>query len=105
ITADNTSNNDTACSTIEAILHRQHIYSFDTVQHCLPCLAHVVNLGIIAVMSTITRIANVETSTAIWEFDPADPSNWVLGNSLDVVAAVPTIAIKVHYLLYIRYCN
>ncbi|KAG2356940.1 hypothetical protein BDR07DRAFT_1380476 [Suillus spraguei] len=45
-------------------------------------------------MSTITHIANVETSTAIWEFDPTDSSNRVLGNSLDVVAAVRTIAIK-----------
>ncbi|KAG2352928.1 hypothetical protein BDR07DRAFT_1497387 [Suillus spraguei] len=46
-------------------------------------------------MSTITHIANVETSTAIWEFDPTDSSNRVLGNSLDVVAAVCTIAIKI----------
>lgn len=105
VTADNTSNNDTTCSTIETIFHHRKIYSFDLVQHHLPCLAHVVNLGIIAVMSMITRIANVETSTAIWEFDPTDPSNRVLGNSLDVVAAVRTIAIKVHSLLYICYRN
>jgi hypothetical protein len=105
ITADNTSNNDTTCATIETILHRRKIYSFDPVQHRLPCLAHVVNLGVVAVMSMITRIANVETSTAIWEFDPTDPNNRVLGNSLDVVAAVRTIAIKVRSLLYICYCK
>ncbi|KAG2353011.1 hypothetical protein BDR07DRAFT_1383649 [Suillus spraguei] len=35
--------------------------------HCQPChhCSHV----------TITHIANVETSTAIWEFDPTDSSN------------------------------
>lgn len=100
VTADNTSNNDTACATIESVLHRQHIYSFDTHQHRLPCLAHVINLSVVAVMSVITRIANVETATAIWEFDPDDPNNRVLGNSLDVVAAVRTIAIKVCFLWY-----
>ncbi|KAG0696745.1 hypothetical protein DFH29DRAFT_1004341 [Suillus ampliporus] len=46
-------------------------------------------------MSVITRIANVETSTAIWEFNLNDRNNCVLGNSLDVVAAVRTIAIKI----------
>jgi hypothetical protein len=50
-------------------------------------------------MSVITRIANVETTTAIWEFDPSLPNNRVLGDSLDVVAAIRTLAIKVcsHY--------
>lgn len=95
VTADNTSNNDTACAKIESIFHRRRIYSFNTLQHRLPCLAHVVNLGVVAIMSVITRIANVETTTAIWEFDPNDHNNHVLGNSLDVVAAVRTIAIKV----------
>ncbi|KAG1749056.1 uncharacterized protein EDB91DRAFT_1032953, partial [Suillus paluster] len=67
---DNTSNNDTACDTIETILHRRHIYSFDTTQHRLPCLAHIINLSIVDIMSVITRIVNVETASAIWEFDP-----------------------------------
>ena len=46
-------------------------------------------------MAAITKIANVETTTAIWEFDPTLPNNCVLGNSLDVVAAIRTLAIKV----------
>ena len=46
-------------------------------------------------MASITKIANVETTTAIWEFDPTLPNNHVLGNSLDVVAAIRTLAIKV----------
>ncbi|KAJ8580498.1 hypothetical protein M405DRAFT_684476, partial [Rhizopogon salebrosus TDB-379] len=70
VTADNTSNNDTTCDKIEHILHRHNIYSFDANQHHLPCLAHVINLAVVAIMSSITKIANVETTTAIWEFDP-----------------------------------
>ena len=46
-------------------------------------------------MSVITKIAHVETTTAIWEFDPVLSQNWVLGNSLDVVAAIRTLAIKI----------
>jgi hypothetical protein len=46
-------------------------------------------------MSSITKIANVETTTAIWEFDPTLPNNRILGDSLDVIAAVRTLAIKV----------
>ncbi|KIK73365.1 hypothetical protein PAXRUDRAFT_20936 [Paxillus rubicundulus Ve08.2h10] len=46
-------------------------------------------------MSTIMKIANIETTTTIWEFDPTLPRNRVLGDSLDVVAAVCTLAIKI----------
>ena len=46
-------------------------------------------------MSHITKIAAIETTTAIWEYDPLLPDNRVLGGSLDVIAAVRTIAIKV----------
>ncbi|KAF9220021.1 hypothetical protein BS17DRAFT_759993 [Gyrodon lividus] len=46
-------------------------------------------------MSDITKIANIETATAIWEFDPSLPDNRILGDSLDVVAAVHTLAIKI----------
>jgi hypothetical protein len=47
-------------------------------------------------MTHITKIAAVETSTAIWEYDPSLPDNRVLHGSLDVIAAIRTIAIKVH---------
>jgi hypothetical protein len=46
-------------------------------------------------MSHITKIAAVESATAIWEYDPTLPGNRVLGGSLDVIAAIRTIAIKV----------
>jgi hypothetical protein len=46
-------------------------------------------------MSHITKIAAVETTTAIWEYDPALEDNRVLGGSLDVISAIRTLAIKV----------
>jgi hypothetical protein len=46
-------------------------------------------------MKNITQIAAVETATAIWEYDPTLPDNRVLGGSLDVIAAIRTLAIKV----------
>jgi len=63
---------------------------------CLFCLAHVVNLGVTDLMATITKTATVETMSAIWEYDPMLPNNCVLGDSLDVITAVHTLAIKVH---------
>lgn len=46
-------------------------------------------------MSHITKIAAVETKTAIWEYDPALPSNCVSSGGLDVIATIRTLAIKV----------
>ena len=46
-------------------------------------------------MSHITKIAAVENLTAIWEYDPTRFDNRVLGGSLDVIAAIRTLAIKV----------
>lgn len=46
-------------------------------------------------MAMITKIATVETTAAIWEYDPTLPDNRILGRSLDVIAAVRTLAIKV----------
>jgi hypothetical protein len=48
-------------------------------------------------MTHITKIAAVETTTAIWEYDPTLPDNRVLNGSLDVIAAIRTIAIKVSF--------
>ena len=95
VTTDNTSNNDTACSAIQNILFRKHIYSFDSDAQRLPCLAHVVNLAITNFMSAITNIASVETTSAIWEFDPSVSMNHIPGDSLDVVSAVQMLAIKI----------
>ena len=93
--ADNTSNNDTTCETIKSILEQRHIYSFNSIQHCLPCLAHVLNLTIIDIMAEITQIDHIAMTAAIWEFDPMLLTNHVMNNSLDVVAAIRTLAIKI----------
>ena len=58
----------------------------------------MVNLGNIAVMACIMKITAVQMATAIWEYDPSLPQNHMLGGSLDVIAAVQTLAIKVHCL-------
>ena len=46
-------------------------------------------------MGSITKIAAIENAQAIWEFDLTLDGNRVLGGSLDVIAAIRTIAIKV----------
>jgi hypothetical protein len=53
-------------------------------------------------MSPITKMAAIENATTIWEYDPTLPSNSVLGGSLDVIAAIQTLAIKVFHLLLIN---
>jgi hypothetical protein len=58
-------------------------------------LGHVVNLGNVDVMKGITKITVAENATAIWEYDPSQEDNRVLGGSLDVIAAIRTLAIKV----------
>jgi hypothetical protein len=52
-------------------------------------------------MGHITKIAAIETTSAIWEYDPLLLDNCMLGGLLDVISAICTIAIKVcHVLLY-----
>ena len=53
-------------------------------------------------MGHITKIAAVENATAIWEYDPTRADNHVLGGSLDVIAAIRTLAIKVRLLVFLR---
>ena len=74
------------------------------------CLAHVVQLAIVDIMSHITKIATVETTTAIWEYDPDLSNNRILTGSLDVIAAIRTVAIKVNFdfyllFLYFTHCS
>lgn len=52
-------------------------------------------------MDHITKIAAVETTTAIWEYDPSLPDNRVLNGSLDVIAAIRTLAIKVRLCYFV----
>ena len=51
-------------------------------------------------MERVTKVAAVENATAIWEYDPTLPDNRVLGGSLDVIAAIRTLAIKVSTSIY-----
>jgi hypothetical protein len=46
-------------------------------------------------MGCITQIAAVENATAIWEYNPSLPNNHVPGGSLDVIATIHTIMVKV----------
>lgn len=55
----------------------------------------MVNLANVDIMAHITRIGAIETTTAIWDFDPSIPDNRLLGDSLDVISAIRTMAIKV----------
>lgn len=55
----------------------------------------MVNLANVAVMAHITKIAVVENTNSIWEYDPNLPGNRVLGGSQDVVAALRTLVVKV----------
>jgi hypothetical protein len=59
------------------------------------CLEHVVNLANVAIITHITKIAAIENANAIWEYDPELPGNRMLEGSLDVVAAIRTLAVKV----------
>jgi hypothetical protein len=68
---------------------------FTADQHQLPCLTHVINLAIIAIMLTITKTTAADTSSAIWEFDPTLPNNHMLDGSLNAVTAVHTLAVKI----------
>jgi len=46
-------------------------------------------------MSQLTKIVVMQTMSAIWEYDPDLQDNCVLSGSLDVIAAICTLAIKV----------
>jgi len=52
-------------------------------------------------MTHITKIAAVETATAIWEYDPSLPDNRMLNSSLDVTVAIQTLAIKVGHVSFL----
>lgn len=69
------------------------------------CLEHVVNLADVAVISHITKLAAIENSTAMWEYDPLDPDNCVLEGSLDVITAIRTLTIKVCFVTQILYTD
>jgi hypothetical protein len=55
----------------------------------------VVNLANVAVMGHIMKVAVIENTNTIWEYDPGLPDNCVLRGSLDVVMALQTLIIKI----------
>ena len=46
-------------------------------------------------MAEITKIATVETTEAIWSYDPSLPENRVLKGSLDFISTVRTLFVKI----------
>ena len=83
------SNNDSTCQHIESTLHSCQVYLFNPDQHHLLCLAHVVNLTVTVFMGVVTKIAHVEMTTVIWEFNSTLPENKVLSNnSIDIVVSI-----------------
>lgn len=46
-------------------------------------------------MCHLTKTAAIENATAIWEYDPTLDNSHVLGGSLDVIAAIQTLVIKI----------
>jgi hypothetical protein len=59
------------------------------------CLEHIVNLSNVNIMAHIMKLAVIETMNTIWDYDPSEPDNCVLGGSLDIIATIQTLAIKV----------
>jgi hypothetical protein len=53
-------------------------------------------------MSHIIKITAVKNVTASWEYDPTQANNRVLGGSLNVIAAICMLAIKVTILVSLR---
>lgn len=39
------------------------------------CFAHVTSLGVTDTMGAVTKVSAIETTQAIWEYDPQDPTN------------------------------
>ena len=60
------------------------------------CLGHVVNLAEVDMMTHITKLAVIEMTLVILEYNPFLPDNYVLNDSLNVIAAIQTLSIKVH---------
>ncbi len=53
------------------------------------------NIANVAVLGHVTKIATIENANAIWEYNPSLLNNCILGGSLDVIAAIRMIAVKV----------
>lgn len=67
---------------------------FNITEQHLPCLAHSVNLGVIAFVDTVTQTALLESQESVWSYDPATPGNLRDGN-LDGIAIIRTLVVKI----------
>ncbi|KAF8465455.1 hypothetical protein DFH94DRAFT_604006, partial [Russula ochroleuca] len=70
ITSDNTSANGKICRMIQRLHEVRGLSDWNAQENQLMCLGHVVNLRTVDMMGHITKIAAVETTTVIWEYDP-----------------------------------
>ena len=84
----------TSVSILSNIFFYSRIQIFQ-LNHCNRCFAHVINLAVVAFMGRITKIAAVENANAIWEYDPNLLDNCLTGGTLDHIAALWTVIIKV----------
>ena len=76
-------------------LSYQQYFTYYLYLPSLRCLEHAVNLTNIAVMGHITKITVIDYTNVIWEYDPLLLNNHVLGGSLNVIAVIQTLAVKV----------
>ncbi len=53
------------------------------------------NLGLETFMAKVTQIAVVETKQAIWDYDPQLEENKIANRTLDAIAIIRTLAVKV----------
>ncbi|KAF8646283.1 hypothetical protein AX14_009089, partial [Amanita brunnescens Koide BX004] len=79
VTLNNTSVNGTICKTIAKIHKQQSLEAWDHMLNQCMCMAHVINLATMDVMSHITKTAVLENKTAIWEYGLAPPTASQMG--------------------------
>lgn len=51
----------------------------------------------------MTKIVAVKNVTAIWEYDPTQDDNHVLGGTLDIIVAICTLPIKVSIYAFFQF--
>ena len=61
---------------------------------CCRCLDHVIQLGIEGFMGKITKKSALETSQAIWEYNPKAADSLINGTA-DIITKIRTLAVKV----------
>lgn len=88
----------------ESLLGCELLLSRFTILTLLSCLGHILELAIEAIVTTVTKKSAVETTTAIWEFDPAAPGSLLDGNKADLLAMLRTLSVKVSPFKFSCFC-